>query len=156
VLGGGATAASVLLALADLGCADAVLVVRDAARAGETVAAVRRHPRPPELEVVTFAEAQVRRVDAVVSTIPATAQDPGVLALAAAADVVLEAIYDPWPTPLATAALANGQVLVAGLDLLVHQAVLQVELMTGRRSAPLAAMRRAGEAALAARTAAES
>jgi shikimate dehydrogenase len=40
---------------------------------------------------------------------------------------------------------------VTGLDLLVHQAVRQVELMTRRVPAPLAAMRAAGEEALAAR-----
>jgi len=45
----------------------------------------------------------------------------------------------------------SGQVLVAGLDLLVHQAVLQLELMTGLRPGPLDVMRLAGEAALAAR-----
>jgi shikimate dehydrogenase len=43
-------------------------------------------------------------------------------------------------------------VLVSGLDLLVHQAVLQVELMTGVPEAPLDAMRRAGEKALAGRS----
>lgn len=37
---------------------------------------------------------------------------------------------------------------MGGLDLLVHQAVLQVELMTGHAARPLAAMRAAGEAAL--------
>ena len=41
--------------------------------------------------------------------------------------------------------LASGRVLVSGLDLLVHQAVLQVELFTGR-DGPLAAMRAAGQA----------
>jgi shikimate dehydrogenase len=97
-------------------------------------------------------EARVQAVEVAVSTIPAVAQGPSVLALAAAADVVFEVLYDPWPTPLAAAALAQGQVLVAGLDLLVHQAALQVELMTGRAPAPLPAMRRAGEAALAERT----
>jgi shikimate dehydrogenase len=40
---------------------------------------------------------------------------------------------------------------VSGLDLLVHQAVLQVRLMTGQE-APLAAMRAAGERALAERS----
>ncbi|HEV7625552.1 MAG TPA: shikimate dehydrogenase, partial [Streptomyces sp.] len=47
----------------------------------------------------------------------------------------------------------RGGTVVAGLDLLVHQAVLQVEHMTGRSPAPLEAMRAAGEAALHARTA---
>ena len=43
--------------------------------------------------------------------------------------------------------------LVGGLDLLVHQAVLQFELFTGV-AGPLPAMRAAGEAALASRRAA--
>ena len=152
VLGGGATAASVLLALADLGCRSATLVVRDPSRAEETVRAVGRHPRPPRLEVVTFDEAVVREVDVLVSTIPAAAQGTQVLALAGPAPTVFEVLYDPWPTPLAAAAAGSGRLLVSGLDLLVHQAALQVELMTGRVPAPLAAMRRAGETALRERT----
>ena len=68
------------------------------------------------------------------------------------AEVVFEVLYEPWPTPLARAATEAGRVLIGGLDLLVHQAVLQVELMTGRPG-PLAAMRTAGEAALDARSA---
>jgi shikimate dehydrogenase len=41
--------------------------------------------------------------------------------------------------------------VVSGLDLLVHQAVFQVEQMTGIQPAPLTVMRAAGEHALAAR-----
>ena len=44
VLGGGATATSVGLALADLGVGSVELLVRDASRAEETVAALRSHP----------------------------------------------------------------------------------------------------------------
>ena len=88
----------------------------------------------------------------VVSTIPAAAQDDAVLALAERCRVVFDAIYDPWPTPLDRLTTRTGQVFVSGLDLLVHQAVLQVELMTGVERAPLEAMRAAGAAALAARS----
>lgn len=156
VLGGGATAASVLLAATDLGCTDAELVVRDPARAAETLAAVARHPHAPRVEVAVLAGSDPRPVDLLVSTIPATAeadlpQGPG--AWVAASRAVFEVLYHPWPTPLADAALADGVPLVSGLDLLVHQAALQVELMTGASVAPLAAMRAAGEAALAARSA---
>ena len=45
--------------------------------------------------------------------------------------VVFEVVYDPWPTPLMTATQDAGTLLVHGLDLLTHQAALQVELMTG-------------------------
>ncbi len=152
VFGGGATAASVLLALADLGCTAVRVVVRDPGRVGETLAAAGRHPARPMVEVVTFRELAERgpalRPDVAVSTVPAAAQDEAVLRVAASAAVVFDVVYDPWPTPLARLAAESGQTLVSGLDLLVHQAALQVELMTGVPEAPLAAMRAAGEAAL--------
>ena len=151
VLGGGATATSVLLALADLGCSAASVAVRDPGRAAETVEAVGRHPGGPRLDVVLLGEAVLPEVDVLVSTIPAGAQDRWVLDLVAGASVVFEVLYDPWPTPLAAAATDAGTPLVGGLDLLVHQAARQVELMTGLRPAPLELMREAGRAALAAR-----
>jgi len=147
VLGGGATAASVLLALSELGCREARLLVRNPARAGETLAAVARHGRGPAVEVGTVTD-RVGDADVLVSTIPADAQSPHLVDCARQAAVVFEVRYDPWPTPIARAALEEGRTLVGGLDLLVHQAALQVRLMTGY-DAPLAAMRAAGEQALA-------
>jgi shikimate dehydrogenase len=150
VLGGGATAASTLLALADLGCRDVRLMVRDAGRARETLEAVARHPAAPEVEVARLG-GSAEPADVLVSTIPAGAQTAEVVALAAQVRVVFDVIYDPWPTPLAAAARLGDKVLVSGIDLLVHQAALQFTLMTGLE-APLAAMRAAGEQALADRT----
>jgi len=156
LLGGGATAASVVLALADLGCRGVTLLVRDDSRAAETVAVAARHPAAPEIEVRRIGgpalTSAASAADIVVSTIPAAAQTADVLAVAGQARVAFDVVYDPWPTPLAAQAIDRGQVLVTGLDLLVHQAVLQVELMTGVASAPLEVMRQAGETALAARS----
>jgi shikimate dehydrogenase len=73
---------------------------------------------------------------------------PDLVARCADMPVVFEVLYDPWPTPLATA--AADRVLVSGLDLLVHQAAYQFEVYTCS-PAPLAEMRAAGERALAAR-----
>ena len=151
VLGGGATAASAVLGLADLGCTDVALVVRDPSRVAETVAAAQRHPRGPRIDVRTFGS-MPSECDLFVSTIPATAQDAAVLDRVAATTAVFDVVYDPWPTPLADTARRSGRVLVSGLDLLVHQAVGQVELMTGVPHAPLDVMRAAGERALLARS----
>ncbi len=82
------------------------------------------------------------------STVPAEAQVPDLVERCRAVPVVFEVRYAPWPTPLA--ASASDRVLVGGLDLLVHQAALQLQQFTGR-DAPLARMREAGEHALGSR-----
>lgn len=151
VLGGGATATSVGLALLDLGVTSVELLVRDEARAAETVAALRRHPAGAEVRTGPLAATTPVRADVVVSTIPARAQTPELVERCAGVPVVFEALYDPWPTPLAAAA-SSDRVVVGGLDLLVHQAALQLELFTGL-PAPLAVMREAGERALGQRNA---
>ncbi|MEP9364782.1 shikimate dehydrogenase [Nocardioides sp. CN2-186] len=149
VLGGGATAASTGLALVELGARRVRLLARTPERAAEAAAVIAAHPAAPAVEVGTLADGRVDG-EVVVSTIPATAQDDALVARCADLPVVFEVIYDPWPTPLAAA--VGDRVLVSGLDLLVHQAVLQFELFTGVPG-PLAAMRAAGEEALAARQA---
>ncbi len=146
ILGGGATAASTGLALCDLGAREVRLLVRSIDRAAETAAVLRSHPARPAVVVDGLDGAVSGEV--VVSTIPAGAQDAGLVARCADVPVVFEVRYDPWPTPLA--ASADGRVLVSGLDLLVHQAALQFALFTGL-DAPLDAMRAAGLQALAAR-----
>lgn len=150
VLGGGATATSVGLALADLGVGSVELLVRDASRAEETVAALRAHPAGVDVRTAALDATDTVRADILVSTVPASAQTPGLVERCAAVPVVFEVLYDPWPTALAASALETGRTLVGGLDLLVHQAAIQLELFTGQ-PAPLAVMREAGERALAAR-----
>ncbi|NYD42082.1 shikimate dehydrogenase [Nocardioides panaciterrulae] len=148
VLGGGATAASTGLALCELGARTVTLLVRAPERAAEAVEAIARHPAGVHVEVAALADGPVRG-EVVVSTIPAVAQEPRLVARCADAPVIFEVLYDPWPTPLAT---ASSGVLVTGLDLLAHQAALQFELFTGV-AAPLEAMRGAGAEALARRQA---
>lgn len=148
ILGAGATAASTGLALAEVGATRIALAARSASRAADTVAAIARHPRRPRVRVVDLATVELGTADVVVSTIPVVAQTPALVARVHAVPVLFDVVYDPWPTPLAQAALGT---LVSGLDLLVHQAALQFTAFTGV-AAPLAAMRAAGEAALAGRS----
>lgn len=148
IIGAGATAASTGLALADLGVRTIRLLAREPARAAATAAALARDPRL-EVDVLPLDGAAVVG-EIVVSTIPVAAQDDALVAATCGAAVVFEVVYDPWPSPIAAAAADRGQALVSGLDLLVHQAVLQFAMFTGHNG-PLESMRKAGEAALAAR-----
>lgn len=139
VLGGGATAASIALALCELGARSITLLVRSPDRAAETLAAIDRHASRPEVRIGSLAgDAVVGEV--VVSTVPPEAQSPELVDRCAAVPVLFEVVYDPWPTPLA--ASAGDRVLVSGLDLLLHQAALQFEIFTGL-AAPVEAMRAA-------------
>ena len=63
---------------------------------------------------------------------------------------VFDVVYDPWPTPLAKAAEQADVRIVSGLDLLAHQAAIQVELMTGSKVSPQL-LRQAALAELASR-----
>ncbi|MGD9960207.1 shikimate dehydrogenase [Nocardioides sp.] len=147
ILGGGATATSVGLALADLGCTEITVMARSAERAEETLRLVAGHPAAPQVRYVDLA-GPGDATDLLVSTIPAEAQDQALVERWRDAPVVFDVLYHPWPTPLAAAAQASGRTLVSGLDLLVHQAALQVALFTGH-AVPVEVLRTAGNAALA-------
>lgn len=154
VLGGGATAASALAALARLGTAEAVLAVRAPERAAETVAVGERFGLA--VKVVTLDRVRDHLpAELVVSTLPGRAADA--LAEAVAASVaasgaaLLDVVYAPWPTALAACVRRAGGTVVGGFPMLLHQAVRQVALMTGRDDVPVEAMRAAGEAELARR-----
>jgi shikimate dehydrogenase len=134
VLGGGATARSALAALAQLGCSDAVLVVRSSP--DETLAAAERLGVTPSVE--DWSPELLAWPELLISTLPSGAADrfaPHVREVPALLDVV----YDPWPTALAESC---GGVVVSGASMLLHQAAAQVTLMTGH-GAPLDAMRAA-------------
>ena len=67
-----------------------------------------------------------------VSTVLSGAADGIAHAVACSAPFIVDIIYDPWPTVLASAAERAGCTVIGGLDLLIGQALLQIELMTGR------------------------
>lgn len=151
ILGGGATATSVGLALGRIGVRRVELRVRDAGRARETAARLSTAVGGPTVTISAL-DRPLDGGDVLVSTIPAAAVPASVIDSVARVSALFDVVYDPWPTPLAGAAGAAGLVVVGGLDLLVHQAVLQFAAFTGR-PAPLAEMRAAGVDALAARRA---
>ncbi len=129
ILGAGATAASLAHACAGIGLRRLELVVRDPDRAFDTVAIARGSGL--EVEVHPMDDPPTGPVDLVVSTIPVDAVETNAGSWVDGAAAVFDVVYDPWPTALARAAEAAGSVVVSGLDLLAHQAALQVVAMTG-------------------------
>ncbi len=132
IVGAGATAASALAAMGSLG-----------------VGSVTVHARRPEAAEALRGQAEILGITLVVagwperipgrdeafvvmSAVPASASaglagavppDPGLL---------LDVSYDPWPPPLVVAWRCAGGQAASGDRMLLHQAVGQVRLMTGR------------------------
>lgn len=151
VIGAGATAASAVLALTRRGVRRVEVVARRPERVdalADVVAGLDVELRP-----VAWADAESALAHPlVVCTVPAGAGDSLAGVVPAQPGVLFDVVYDPWPTVLGAAWTTGGGRVLGGLDLLVHQAVLQVELMSGRRPA-VATLRAAGQAALASRRA---
>ena len=151
VLGAGGTAQAALAALRELGAAEPTVLVRDVGRTGELRATAERLQVRPRI-VPGLGDGPLPEADVVISTLPSGAADPLRCAgsRSGVETVVLDVVYAPWPTPFAAGAATGGCRVVSGLIVLLHQAVAQVELMTGR-TAPVDRMRAALEAAVAAR-----
>jgi shikimate dehydrogenase len=150
VLGAGATASSALAALSRICPGEIAVYVRSEARAAEMRQWAER--LDVDVRIADWADAeQALHAPLVISTTPAGVTDALARSVPERPAALFDVLYDPWPTDLAARWSAYGGAVVSGLDLLVHQAVLQVEQMTGLAPAPLDAMRKAGEQALAER-----
>lgn len=153
LLGSGATARSAVAALTRLGIEEVVFAVRSDVRPETLRQAVQQGLRTSTVSL-TDAAPVIADAAVTVSTLPQGGADAVAAELGkretTAAGVLLDVVYAGWPTPLARSAQQAGLTVVAGIEMLIHQAAEQVRLMTGR-DAPLAAMQAAGRAAQAAR-----
>lgn len=171
VLGSGATARSVVAALATLGCTKVTFAVRMAARQ-ETLDQARRAGLAVAVARLDQLAELLGEARVVVSTLPASAASASAAPASAAPasalsgrvlpyssrlpdHLLLDVVYAGWPTPLARAFEEAGATVVSGFEMLVHQAAEQVCLMTGLR-APVEQMRAAGLARLAGLAGSES
>jgi len=129
ILGAGGTARAALIAATQLGAQQVTVVARTPSRA-EVLRRVSDE-LGVMLEISPWT-GQIPDSELVVSTVVSGAADSIAEAVAGSAPLIVDIIYDPWPTVLAAAAERAGCTVVNGLDLLVGQALLQIELMTGR------------------------
>jgi shikimate dehydrogenase len=135
VSGSGGTAPAAIVALTELGVGDITVVARNPHKAARLVQLATRvgaaarfceldsGPTGPVADAVTAAGVLVNTLPADVAARYAE--------VFAGAPVLLDAIYDPWPTPLAAAVAAAGGRVISGLQMLLHQAYVQVEQFTG-------------------------
>jgi shikimate dehydrogenase len=127
VLGSGGTAPAAVVALALLGVRELTVVARNPDKTAGVIALGERLG----LSVRWLALGErLNHVGAVVNTLPA--EVAGQIAdTVVGVPVLLDAIYDPWPTPLAAAVSAAGGEVISGLQMLLNQAYAQVEQFTG-------------------------
>lgn len=143
VLGAGGTSAAGLAAAAELGFAHAVIYARNQAKAAATEHIAQRLSLPLTVRPLSSFGEDLRNglLDVVVSTLPPLAADTLVPQLPAQHDsrpVLLDVAYDPWPSALARAWSERGWSVTSGLEMLLHQAVRQVELFTANTWNPAA------------------
>jgi shikimate dehydrogenase len=132
VCGSGGTAPAAVVALAGLGVDAVTIVARNPDKAARLVQLGTRvgvATRFCGLDSEGLPD-EVAAAQVLVSTIPADAAVP-YAEVFAAVPVLLDAVYDPWPTPLAAAVAAAGGQVISGLQMLLHQAFAQVEQFTG-------------------------
>ena len=141
LVGAGGTAQAAVAALATFGLEECTVLVRDVRRT-EQVRATGAALGVTIRTATLAAESPELGADLVVSTLPHGAADPLAARPWTAEQTVLDVVYDAWPTALARAVAAAGGKVLSGALMLLHQAAVQVALMTGCE-APVVAMRAA-------------
>jgi shikimate dehydrogenase len=140
VLGAGGTARAAVAAASQLAAASVTVVARRPLAIEElsAVAADLGLPLTPTLWPDATAALDA---DVVISTVPKGVADPiAINAVWRSTTILFDALYDPWPTPLAESAARSGTHILSGRDLLLAQAEGQFRLFTGAEP-PTQAMR---------------
>lgn len=127
ILGSGGTAPAALAGLFALGVQDVSIVARNRERAAALVDLGARLGLNAHWVALGT---PLLDVAVVVNTIPADVAARYADTVQGTA-VLLDAIYDPWPTPLAQAVERAGGQVISGLQMLLNQAFAQVEQFTG-------------------------
>lgn len=125
ILGAGATAASALVAAADLGAESVEISARRPERAAGLIALGERIGISVEARPLDDVAAET---DLTIATLPSGTVLPegAASALAARGGALFDAAYAPWPSALAAA--WGGATVVSGLGMLLHQAVRQIRI----------------------------
>ncbi|MGH2717939.1 MAG: shikimate dehydrogenase family protein [Actinomycetota bacterium] len=150
VIGSGGSARSVIAAAGAAGAASITVLARDPERAG-ALAALAGEATFKAVSLDGYVTGVVAAADLIVNATPVgqEGEEPLIPTHAIRPDAaVVDLIYHPAETALVQAAARQGAMAFGGLGMLVHQAALAFEILTGV-PAPLDAMWRGARAAQA-------
>jgi shikimate dehydrogenase len=147
ILGGGATAASAMVAARDLGASQFTLRLRHPMKIGLLQSLALDLDVDLDIEAIDTVSSEVP--DAIISTLPGHSEHDVVFAEPIREGAVLfDVAYDPWPSQLASTWLGP---VISGLEMLTLQALAQVRIFVNgdpetpldNEAAVLSAMQRA-------------
>jgi shikimate dehydrogenase len=137
VFGAGGSARSIILALADAGASEIVVVNRTLGRAERAAALAGDRG---EVVAIEGARSDLVDADLIVNATslgmagPGSDEMPFDASLVHEGQLVVDIVYKPLETPLLSVARANGATVANGVAMLAHQAAVQFELWTGREA----------------------
>jgi shikimate dehydrogenase len=140
VLGAGATAASAIVAAAQLGAEHVTVLARSPEKAAPLDAIARASGTTMTALPLTPASLDIIDASLVISTLPGDAEPADLLrssSLPSRSDL-LDVAYHPWPSALGAIWSRSDRVVVSGLRMLLHQALLQIRVfVNGDPALPL-------------------
>lgn len=138
IIGSGATARSASAAAAELGAERVIIRARNVEAARQVVDVAHAYGVPQvDVGPLSALSEALQVADLCVSTLPGSAATELVECFKERSTarpregVLVDVAYDPWPSRLAQAWQPG--ITISGLDMLLWQAVAQVELMSGQR-----------------------
>ena len=124
IIGGGGTARAALGAL-DGKCGEMDILLRNPDRA-EKLSSCLTSSRINIFDM----KHDLAKYDLVIATVPMGVSDMVTIDASSVSGLLLEALYRPWPTKLVERWEIAGGNVISGLDLLVEQALFQIELFS--------------------------
>lgn len=129
IIGAGATARSAIVALEGLGIEVIQIFARNLEKSARCIDLGNQ--LGITVDSTTEFSNNLVNVDVVINTTPKGVADEYSNRIESPTGCLLDVIYDPWPTKLAKVWLESGLTVIPGYQMLLHQAIRQIELMTG-------------------------
>lgn len=128
ILGSGATAASMVVAMRGLGVRMVTILARNIVNAEAVARLATRQGMGVTVSELGQTSSQS---DILVNTLPGSVELDAFIVDDIDAAALFDVVYDPWPTPLAREWVARGLPVASGLSMLLWQAVRQARVFYG-------------------------